>query len=200
MLPTNEIDTLTMTVTDAVDLAAEGKVADGYACLVWAAQVRAAHATNTCAPKGIRLDGRESETGKRRNTFTGGSEMRRIVLVVAACVAAVMAAPGTPSSAAGRELQGTVGPGFTISLRDEDGQPVTSLRPGTYWLTIDDLSSTQHNFHIFGPGLDVGTTVPFTGTVTVKIHLSHGEYTFQCDPHAHTMHGSFDVGGVGQGG
>jgi hypothetical protein len=35
MLPTNEIDTLTMTVTDAIDLAAEGKVADGYACLVW---------------------------------------------------------------------------------------------------------------------------------------------------------------------
>jgi cation diffusion facilitator CzcD-associated flavoprotein CzcO len=35
MLPTNEIDTLTMTVTDAIDLAAEGKVADGYACLLW---------------------------------------------------------------------------------------------------------------------------------------------------------------------
>jgi hypothetical protein len=35
MLPTNKEDTLTMTVTDAVDLAAEGKVADGYACLLW---------------------------------------------------------------------------------------------------------------------------------------------------------------------
>jgi hypothetical protein len=35
MLPTHEIDTLTMTVTDAVDFAAEGKVADGYAALVW---------------------------------------------------------------------------------------------------------------------------------------------------------------------
>jgi hypothetical protein len=35
MLPTNEIDTLTMTVTDAVDFAAEGKIADGYAALVW---------------------------------------------------------------------------------------------------------------------------------------------------------------------
>jgi hypothetical protein len=35
MLPTNEIDTLTMTVTGAVGFAAEGKVADGDACLVW---------------------------------------------------------------------------------------------------------------------------------------------------------------------
>jgi hypothetical protein len=31
MLPTDEIDTLTMTVTDAVDFAAEGKGADGSA-------------------------------------------------------------------------------------------------------------------------------------------------------------------------
>jgi hypothetical protein len=35
MLPTNEIDNLTMTVTDAIDLAREGQIADGYACLVW---------------------------------------------------------------------------------------------------------------------------------------------------------------------
>jgi hypothetical protein len=35
MLPTHEIDTLTMTVTNAVDFAAAGKVADGYACLMW---------------------------------------------------------------------------------------------------------------------------------------------------------------------
>ena len=34
MLPTHEIDTLTMTVTDAVDLAAEGQLADGYTALL----------------------------------------------------------------------------------------------------------------------------------------------------------------------
>jgi hypothetical protein len=34
MLPTNEIDTLAMTVTDAVDLAVEGKLADGYSELL----------------------------------------------------------------------------------------------------------------------------------------------------------------------
>jgi hypothetical protein len=125
--------------------------------------------------------------------------MRRIVLVVAACVAAVLAAPGTPTSAEGRELQGTVGPGFTISLSGPDGQPATELRPGTYWLTISDLSE-HHNFHLLGPGVNAGTTVPFEGTVTIKIHLSHGEYTFQCDPHARSMRGTFGVSGVGQAG
>jgi hypothetical protein len=128
--------------------------------------------------------------------------MRRGVLLLVAGVAAwaVIAAHGAPSSDVGRELHGTVGPGFFISLVDEDGQPVESLRPGNYSLTVDDLSN-RHNFHIFGPGLDeVVTTVAAVQTVTVKLHLSHGEYTFQCDPHATNplMHGSFDVGGVGQ--
>ena len=35
MIPASEIDPLTMTVTDAIDFAAEGQVADGYAALVW---------------------------------------------------------------------------------------------------------------------------------------------------------------------
>jgi hypothetical protein len=34
MLPTSEIDTLTMTVTDAVDAAADGELAAGYNALV----------------------------------------------------------------------------------------------------------------------------------------------------------------------
>src|SRR5262245_58547970 len=127
--------------------------------------------------------------------------MRHVVLLLAAGVAAwfvIGAAHGAPSSEVGRELHGTVGPGFFISLVDEDGQPVESLRPGNYSLTVDDLSN-RHNFHIFGPDLDVVVTqVPAVETVTVKIHLSHGAYTFQCDPHATNplMHGSFDVGGV----
>src|SRR6059036_19246 len=34
MIPTTVIDTLAITVSDAVDLAAEGKLADGYAALL----------------------------------------------------------------------------------------------------------------------------------------------------------------------
>jgi hypothetical protein len=125
--------------------------------------------------------------------------MRRVILLLAACFSAVavIVALGAPSPKAGRELHGTVGPGFTISLDDEEGQPVTSLRPGTYWLTVDDRSE-RHNFHIFGPGLDEASSVPFVGTVTLKIHLRHGRYTFQCDPHSMSMIDRFDVGGVGQ--
>jgi hypothetical protein len=126
--------------------------------------------------------------------------MRRVILLLAACFSAVavIVALGAPSPKVGRELHGTVGPGFTISLDDQEGQPVTSLRPGTYWLTVDDFSA-MHNFHIFGPGLnEVVTSVPFVGTVTLKIHLRHGGYTFQCDPHPSSMRGTFEVGGVGQ--
>jgi hypothetical protein len=113
-------------------------------------------------------------------------------------VAALAAPPGIGSASQGRQLEGTVGPGFTISLT-EGGQPVWSPRPGVYWLTVHDLSN-RHNFHIFGPaGLDeVVTTVPFTGDVTVKILLKHGTVVFQCDPHQTMMNGSFMVGGAGQ--
>jgi|SRR5690242_9906542 hypothetical protein len=129
----------------------------------------------------------------------GGIGMLRAVLALTTLVAsAVVAAPAVASEPEGRQLEGTVGPGFTISVT-EDGQPVTSLRPGIYWLTVHDLSN-RHNFHIMGPdGLDdVVTEVPFVGDVTVKILLKHGTVTFQCDPHKAFMNGSFTVGGVGQ--
>ena len=34
MIPTSEIDTLTMTLTEAIDLALEGSLADGYTALM----------------------------------------------------------------------------------------------------------------------------------------------------------------------
>jgi hypothetical protein len=126
--------------------------------------------------------------------------MARALLALTALVVVgtVIAPPSIGSGSQGRQLEGTVGPGFTISLT-EDGQPVESLRPGIYWLTVHDLSN-RHNFHLIGPdGLDeVVTSVPFVGNATVKILLKHGTVNFQCDPHPATMHGSFTVGGVGQ--
>jgi hypothetical protein len=129
--------------------------------------------------------------------------MPRRVLALAVLVAAgtIAAGPSSARQQMGRQLIGTVGPGFTITLTDEDGAAVSSLTPGVYWLTVSDKSAL-HNFHIFGPGLnDVVTTVPeIADSVTVKIVLKHGTYTFQCDPHASFMHGTFEVGGVGQTG
>jgi copper binding plastocyanin/azurin family protein len=118
---------------------------------------------------------------------------------------AVVVSPGTPASATGRQLYGSFGPGFTIHLLEDgpNGDPVTSLRPGIYWLTVHDTSAI-HNFHVFGTDdgatLDeVVTSTAFVGDVTVKLLLKAGDYTFQCDPHASIgMKGAFTVGGVGQ--
>ncbi|MHB1241865.1 MAG: cupredoxin domain-containing protein [Gaiellaceae bacterium] len=91
-------------------------------------------------------------------------------------------------SAGGATLNGSVGPGFDISLDGTDG-----LTPGSYTLVVDDQSSA-HNFHLTGPGVDVSTGVGAEGEETFAIELQAGEYTFVCDPHASQMNGSFTVG------
>ena len=91
------------------------------------------------------------------------------------------------------KLTGTVGPGFTITLT-KAGKAVKTLKPGSYAITVKDKSS-EHNFHIFGPGVkNVVTTVQFVGTKKVTVTLKKGTYTFQCDPHASSgMKGTFEV-------
>ena len=131
--------------------------------------------------------------------------MSRMIVVFAALVAAsaVFVASGALASddEDGRQLYGYFGPGLTIHILKDGvgGEPVTALRPGDYTLTVHDTSAF-HNFHIIGPGIDqVVTSTPFIGDVTVQIHLSHGTYVYQCDPHvALGMKDEFSVGGVGQ--
>jgi plastocyanin len=114
-----------------------------------------------------------------------------------ATVAALIAAVAVPafaarSQTAKEKLTGTVGPGFTISLKHE-GETVKKLDPGTYTLTLQDKASI-HDFHLMGPGVNkVVTTVPFTGTKTVTVTLKKGKYTYQCDPHSTAMRGTFTV-------
>jgi plastocyanin len=119
--------------------------------------------------------------------------MIRGILALAALTAFGMIGAGpTSAEIAGGTLVGTVGPGFTITLT-KDGAPVTTLPAGDYTLTVTDAAA-NHNFHIFGPGLDeVVTSVPFIGTVTTTIHLTRGTFTFQCDPHRTVMIGTFTV-------
>src|SRR5207342_673126 len=128
------------------------------------------------------------------------------------------------SAASGTSYYHQCGPpanaGFTIVLT-EDGQPVTSLRPGTHWLTATD-NCTNHNFELRrcpvpaspcdqdSGGTEqqiTGEPVETPGTVTVKIHLAHGTYRLFCDAltpagvsHevAFNMYTDFEVGGVGQ--
>jgi plastocyanin len=96
------------------------------------------------------------------------------------------------TTASGNTLQGSVGPGFEISLKDSNGQDVTSLAAGTYTITVDDQSSS-HNFHLTGEGVDETTDVSGTGMETWTVTLKAGSYHFQCDPHSSSMNGDFDV-------
>ena len=52
----------------------------------------------------------------------------------------------------------------------------------------------MHNFHLLGPGVDEEITdVPFVGEKSVTVTLEPGTYTYQCDPHAAQMNGTFTV-------
>lgn len=125
------------------------------------------------------------------NMFTH-TRLSAAILVVAIAVA-TFAWSAVGAAAAAQTVNGTVGPGFTITLTMH-GKKVTKLKAGTYRFVISDRSSI-HDFHLSGPGLDrVLTAVDFTGTKSFSLTLKKGSYHFQCDPHASIMHGAFRVG------
>jgi plastocyanin len=109
------------------------------------------------------------------------------------CLAAVLAAPAAGDVP--QPLQANVGPGFVISLRDANGVGISHLDPGTYAIHVTDQSE-EHNFHLSGPGVDMATDVPTTGTADWTVTLTDGTYRYVCDAHATTMHGIFTVGTV----
>ncbi len=100
----------------------------------------------------------------------------------------------TTTPAVGSTLQGSVGPGFVISLTTQDGEDVTTLAPGSYTIEVDDMA-TSHNFHLTGPGVDESTEVSEEEKETFQVDLQPGTYTFVCDPHSSSMNGSFEVSG-----
>lgn len=109
-------------------------------------------------------------------------------------IAAVFVPGSARPAAAATALNGSVGPGFTISLKDSSGVGVSHLDPGDYTITVQNLDSTMtHNFHLFGPGVDQAT--PFqAGTWTWNVTFTDGIYTFHCDAHPTIMKGTFRVG------
>ena len=116
--------------------------------------------------------------------------MSRIVLVLAAaCVALVLTASVSAMSVP--KLTGTVGPGFTITLKKGTSK-VTRLKPGKYTIVVKDLAS-KHNFHLKGPGVDKKTSTPGKGTKTWTVTLKKGTYRYVCVPHASVMKASFKV-------
>lgn len=119
--------------------------------------------------------------------------MKRIVVLTSVlALALAVAAAGAFGSSAASALTGSVGPGFTISLK-ASGKPVKSLKKGTYRLTVTD-KGTSHDFVLKGPGLKRHvTTVAGTGKKTVQVKLAAGRYKFYCTPHESSMFGFFTV-------
>jgi plastocyanin len=113
-------------------------------------------------------------------------------------VGTVTTTPTPPASAVTSKtrLRLTSGPGFTIALRTAAGKAVTSMRRGTYTVTVRDLGRI-HNAHIVAPGYNRRTApVTYTGTQTWKVKLARaGTLRFLCDPHAQTMRGSARIVG-----
>jgi hypothetical protein len=110
--------------------------------------------------------------------------MRTRGLLVAAGAAALVLVPGAAPQTP--QLFGTVGPGFTIMLEDAAGNAVARVEPGTYAIQVRDLS-IDHNFHLYGPGVEQTTGVEQEGTVNWTATFREGRYTLVCDPHASQM-------------
>ena len=111
-----------------------------------------------------------------------------------AVVVALSALIGAGSAgAAPKTVNGSVGPGFTISLKLA-GKKVKRLKATTYRFKVTDKSAI-HNVHLRGPGYNRAiTSVGFKGTKTVTVRLKKGTYRYVCDPHSSFMKGSFKVG------
>jgi plastocyanin len=115
---------------------------------------------------------------------------KSLLALPVALLAAVLLSAGSASAVT--TLSGSVGPGFTISLK-KGGKNVKSLKAGRYRIRVSDKSDF-HNFHISGPGVNRRiTTVDFQGTKSRTFRLKKGTYRYVCDPHADDMRGSFKV-------
>jgi plastocyanin len=119
--------------------------------------------------------------------------LRRLLLPIAILAVALTAvsvgSAGTRKSAG---LTGEVGPGYTIEVK-LNGKDLKTIKAGTYKIKVQDKSS-QHDFHLKGPGVNKATAVGTTSETIWTVKLKPGKYTYQCDPHAAMgMKGTFRV-------
>ncbi len=136
----------------------------------WTVTVRAGAYTYVCDP----------HPGSMRGSF-----------IVGDAAATPPQQPAPAATARPGRLVATVGPNFTISLRTSTGARVGSARAGRYTIVVRDRSAA-HNFHLVGRGVNRRTGVAFRGTVTWRVRLAaRATYKFVCDPHAHSMRGTF---------
>jgi hypothetical protein len=134
--------------------------------------------------------------------------LRYIPVVLGVIVFAAAGARGALSSqtAVSQTMHAFVHDDESIGLRFDDGSDVGNqarnapvIPPGTYTIqAVDD--SGAHNFHLQGPGVDVGTTIGGLQSPTWTVTLQPGaHYRFQCDDHPDFMYGEFNTSGAGGG-
>jgi hypothetical protein len=111
----------------------------------------------------------------------------------AALLAVGIATAATATTIAVPKLRGTIGPGYTISLKNAQGKKVKSLKHGKYTFIVRDKANI-HNFTLKGPGVrnKVITGTGFVGTKTVRLTLKKGTYRFYCTVHPFVS-GTFKV-------
>jgi plastocyanin len=81
--------------------------------------------------------------------------------------------PPTPTPApAPTTLAASIGPGAASWLR-----PSSGLSAGRFAITVKDASATD-GFRLAGPGVAQATGIAFKGTVTWRLSLQAGRYTF----------------------
>ncbi len=121
--------------------------------------------------------------------------MRRL-MPLSASAAGVLIAAAVATAGATKDsfqLKGEVYPtAFKIEMKNQANRPLRTIKAGTYRIKIEDPSSI-HNFHLIGPGVNKRTPVAGKSETVWTVRLRRGKYTFQCDPHASTMRGSFRV-------
>ncbi len=101
-----------------------------------------------------------------------------------------------PAEASTPKLIGTVGPGYTITLKQGTAK-VKTLKAGKYMFAIADKSSI-HNFTIErekgGPKIEKTLTgTSFQGNKTVAFTLKKGTWKYYCSVHEPQIFGFFKV-------
>ncbi len=121
--------------------------------------------------------------------------MKRIALVLLAAGLAA-AAFLMSAQASTPKLTGTVGPSYTITLK-QGAAKVKTLKAGKYTFVITDKAAI-HNFTIErekgGPKIEkVLTGTSFQGKKTVTVTLKTGSWKYYCSIHEPQMFGFFKV-------
>jgi hypothetical protein len=125
-----------------------------------------------------------------------GDSMHRVTLASLVIVVLVaMLFPLSAQSMGTTKLTGTVGPGFSITLK-KGSKMVKTLKAGKYTFVITDKSAL-HNFTLKqikgGTFMKTLTGTAFTGTKTVTLTLKKGSWKAFCTVHPTQVVRTFTV-------